>query len=88
MPVRKREVFMPFSQVLKCHRADSGIKPPWKRMEEDASMLAMDSGGQRGIRLHLVGILRFLYNLKVERYSLKNAVLQFKKKYSGIKCIP
>lgn len=35
-------------------------------MEKDAFMLAMDSGGQHGIRLHLFGILRFLYNLKVE----------------------
>lgn len=49
-------------------------------------MLATDSGGQRGIRLHLFGILRFLYNLKLD--SLEHAVLQFKKKYSGIKCIP
>jgi len=42
MPVRRREGFMPFSQVLKSHRTGSGIKPPWKRMEKDASMMAMD----------------------------------------------
>lgn len=51
-------------------------------------VLAMDSEGQCVIRLHVFGILRFHYNLKVERYSLKNEVLQFKKKYSAIKCIP
>jgi len=37
---------------------------------------------------HLFDILSFLYNLKVECYSLNNAVLQFKKKYPGIKYIP
>lgn len=36
------------------------LKPPWRRMEKDASLLAMDSGGRGGIRLHLFGILRFL----------------------------
>lgn len=68
---------MPFSHVLKSHRASSVIRPPWRRMEKGGSMLIVDSGGQYGIRLHLFGILRFLYNLRGECHYLKNTVLQF-----------
>lgn len=71
---------MPFSCVLKSHRACSDIRPPWRRMEKGASMLIVDSGGQHGIRLHQFGILRFPYNLRVECHYLKNVVLQFKRK--------
>lgn len=56
-------------------------------MDKDVSVLAMYSGGQCGIILHLFCVLRFLYNLRVECYSLKNVVLLFKKCF-GIKCIP
>lgn len=50
-------------------------------MEKDAFMLAMDSGGQHGIRLHLFGILRFLYNLKVE-WRMQSCSLRRNKMYS------